>query len=130
MNTIMLRQIAPQHVHKTKTPYMRSILSMFAAVVIIGQTLGGIAYAEEAAASNCQACSTTSPHLDNYIEFGQEIIKALQTYANQENTPSASVVSGDKGAFLNQINSIASTLNDKAQGVASASYAATLITIE
>lgn len=130
MNTIMLRQIAPQHVHKTKTPYMRSILSMFAAVVIIGQTLGGIVYAEEAAASNCQACTTTSPHLDNYIEFGQEIIKALQTYANQENTPSSSVVSGDKGAFLNQINSIASTLNDKAQGVASASYAATLITIE
>ena len=37
-----------------------------------------------AADGECDACNTTSPYVDNYINFANEMIKTFQTYANQQ----------------------------------------------
>jgi hypothetical protein len=37
-----------------------------------------------ASSGECDAFNTTSPYVDNYINFANELIKTFQTYANQD----------------------------------------------
>jgi hypothetical protein len=102
-------------------------------------------YAEDTQteAPSCNACTATSPFIDNYIDFGYEIIRALRTYANKEESvltsKKNSSANGQNEAEFNsqpaidirsKLDTIASNLNSKAQALSTAWLAATLITIE
>ena len=93
-------------------------------------------YAEE----ECEACNTTSPYIDNYINFWYEIIQTFQTYANSEQSvfqkswqnliTNGSSQNTTESDLQRELQSIVDNLNNKAQSVASAGYVFSLITIE
>lgn len=133
MNTSMLRQIAPYSKQTSRPNISKQFFCIFLSIILCTNSATSIVFAEDSAPTEakCQACTTSSPYLDNYISFGLEIIKTLQTYANKE-TPSVMQAQAEPGKadYQKELSSIADSLNKKAQTVASAWYAASLITIE
>ena len=153
MNSSVLRQIVlwnwstlshtERHFHRTKKTYtIRIITSLLALFISLPTTIVFAENTQETPA--CDACTTTSPFIDNYIDFGYEIIRTLRTYANKE----ASILTSEKNStwnanneavytdniqrqdIRNALDTIASNLNSKAQSLSTAWLAATLITIE
>lgn len=107
-------------------------------ILAIVNTTSNFVYAEE---SSCAACTTTSPYIDNYIAFGYELISALQTYANDENSVFQTATNNttstqwqSQTTTTNEgsrtLQAIADNLNKKAQSLASAWFVASLITVE
>mgnify|MGYP007013259215 CR=1 FL=1 len=95
-------------------------------------------YAED---TQCNACTTTSPYIDNYISFAYEIISTLQTYANKDWSVFTTATNNlgntawsDQGTTthdpLRWLEAIVDNLNKKAQSLASAWYVTSLITTE
>lgn len=79
----------------------------------------------------CNACTTTSVYIDTYIDFGMEIISALRTYANtNDTTASATEQNTDQSDAGRWLESIAGNLNETAQSIASAWYVAAIISVE
>lgn len=102
------------------------------------------AYADS---SECTACNTTSPYVDNYINFANELIKTFQTYANQEAYTlqwqwQTTVTNGGSQVNTNTewqfvktdanraLQSIVDNLNQKAQATASSVYVFGLVSAE
>lgn len=107
-------------------------------ILAIVTTTSNFVYAEE---NTCAACTTTSPYIDNYIAFGYELISALQTYANDENSVFQTATNNttstqwqSQTTTTNEgsrtLQAIADNLNKKAQSLASAWFVASLITVE
>jgi hypothetical protein len=97
------------------------------------------------AAEECQSCTRTSPYIDTYINFVNEILSAFQTFAykedsvlqqkweqlitnwsNQSNANSTYVDSDTKRI----LQSIVDNLNQKTQMAASSTFVFSLITLE
>lgn len=76
---------------------------------------------------NCSACNTTSPYVDNYINFANELIKTFQTYANQEGSVLQTEWNSNPN---NELQWIVDSLNQKAQATASSVYVLWLVTTE
>ena len=100
-----------------------------------------------AADEECDACNTTSPYVDNYINFANELIKTFQTYANQQAYTfqqqwQTNVTNGWSQVNTNtnwqfvqtdanrEFQAIVDNLNQKAQATASSIYVLWLVTIE
>lgn len=80
-----------------------------------------------AANDSCDACTTTSTYVDNYINFANELIKTFQTYANQEGSI---VLKQWTGKSSDELQAIVDNLNQKAQATASTLYVFGLVTTE
>lgn len=88
----------------------------------------------------CLACERSSPYINAYIQFSNEIISTLQKYANKESSirtsrsndfeDSSTSTEYDGSDFVRIGAAIADNLNRKRQEVASTSYAAWLIASE
>jgi hypothetical protein len=62
---------------------LSSVITTYIAIILL--TIGSnFAYAAGEEKAECDACNTTSPYVDNYVDFANEILKTFQTYANQQ----------------------------------------------
>ncbi len=120
-------------------PY-KKIISLLLILWVLTTSTASV-FAVSASTNSCEACLNTSPYIDKYLEFGDEIIKTMLTYANKETsvfaTPSNPNINTQwntqtetNSDFERQLQSIADNLNKKAQTVVSAGYVASLVTIE
>ncbi len=118
---------------------MRRILSIVSILILLLVSFtSSFVYAED---SQCNACTTTSSYIDNYISFAYEIISTLQTYANKEwsvfttaTNNLGNTAGSDQWTTTNDplrwLEAIVDNLNKKAQSLASAGYVTSLITTE
>lgn len=118
---------------------MRRILSIISILtLLLVSSTSSFVYAED---TQCSACTTTSPYIDNYISFAYEIISTLQTYANKDWSVFTTATNNlgntawsDQGTTTNDplrwLEAIVDNLNKKAQSLASAWYVTSLITTE
>lgn len=76
----------------------------------------GMAYTTAFAAdtSSCKVCSSTSPLIDEYISFSQEILSTLQTIANEKQRAN-NQQSSTQDESTRVLERIANNLNEKGQ---------------
>jgi|GEM_PF-3670240 len=84
---------------------MKKLLCALAGLV----SLLGVVYTPAfAAEETCVTCTSTSPVIDQYIEFSYEIIQTLQTIANERKQTTS-----QNNNNANVLDRIASNLNQK-----------------
>lgn len=91
-----------------------------------------IAYAAEEQ-KPCTACSRTSPYLDKYIQFSNEIVYTLEVFSNQEQSVFNAWSSNDtneKSDLLRKLMAITDNLNTKRQMAANTTYITFLTSTE
>lgn len=116
----------------------RLTLTVLCIMILLSSSRGFVMAEDEW--NSCDACNTTSPYIDNYINFWYEIIKTLQTYANTDqyalqqkketNNTKGSEQTNMDAEQKRILQSIVNNLNNQSQSLASTTYAFSLISIE
>lgn len=89
---------------------MKNRIRKSALVVLL---LGSSSAVTFAADQSCSTCSNTAPAVTKYIDFSNEMIKALKSIAQEKSAPAAGGNSKDAGTAT--IDRIVNNLNQKSQ---------------